>query len=647
MYKKILSIFLAIVLVLSLSVPAFADFTYSDSSNLSINTTFTTYIYDELVNIYSRLASFPTSFTTIISKLSSIELTSNNIYSRIYNDLPLKTDWKYFFDDVDKIRILVSSIESVIADPLDKATHNGAKNNQEVFNDNFLKGSNGVKTSDIGSLSNLTSGFKSFFSLDGIGGGSAPVDINSWDSVLVDDEPFSFFTDAQAVASDLGVTAGGYVDNPDPSAPSVDVLYTNYNVYYYIENTTNSVRDTKSVYNVLVGSEVTESAPTVSGYTLASSSSSSLVLNSYDNTITFYYRPLNTYSSYSVNYLIEGSSDDVLTTKTVDDVLVGSSVTEYAPSVYGYTLVSTSIQTFVVGLSEASITFYYRSNGASESEPVYTSYNVYYYLEGTSTTVATTKTVTDVLVGQTIHERSPYISGYERVGGLFADITLTDGVNYLIFYYRPQLQYNSYTVNFYLENTDTVIADPLFVDSAEVGSYFDPYTYVLNGYRYVSSDPANLVVTSGTNVFNCYYEVVIVNRYFRYNTVYGSDKIEVNNVDVTNSGSGTYLLHDNDVIRIPFKYYTSSSYFNVNVNGTDYHPNSNKTVHIYNEDITVNVTRVGSTTNSNSQHWITIAYHSQAPASLSAPLMSRSSSPVITHYYNDNMADFKRLMGGD
>lgn len=70
--------------------------------------------------------------------------------------------------------------------------------------------------------------------------------------------------------------------------------------------------------------------------------------------------------SYTVRYLEDGTGYEVASPKTVSDVTVGTTVTETAPDIAGYSLMSPNPQQWTIRNGENIITFYYRAVGPDQ-----------------------------------------------------------------------------------------------------------------------------------------------------------------------------------------------------------------------------------------------------------------------------------------
>ena len=145
-----------------------------------------------------------------------------------------------------------------------------------------------------------------------------------------------------------------------------DPVKVSYTVHYYEQGTTTKVAADKVVNNVNAGTEVTEDAISVTGYTAAAPTQQKLNLSATGtNEIIFYYtKNAGTQVGYTVRYLKEGTGE-ALRPDYANAGTVGGTVTVTAPAIDGYTCVTTSPQTITLNANAALnvITFYYRENG--------------------------------------------------------------------------------------------------------------------------------------------------------------------------------------------------------------------------------------------------------------------------------------------
>jgi hypothetical protein len=152
------------------------------------------------------------------------------------------------------------------------------------------------------------------------------------------------------------------------------------------------------------------------------------VLKTTDNKIIFYYTKDVINVDYMVFYYLEGSTTSLVETKIGSGVL-GSSVTENAITIPGYTAIEPASVSAVLKTTDNKIIFYYTAN----TNIVYT---VHYYLENTTNSVAADKVVTGRTMNTTITENAIAIPGHTAINSTPITATLNATNNVLIFYYK-------------------------------------------------------------------------------------------------------------------------------------------------------------------------------------------------------------------
>ena len=128
----------------------------------------------------------------------------------------------------------------------------------------------------------------------------------------------------------------------------------------YLDKDTNEpVAADKVQTGLEVGTSVTESAIPVDGYTAVDPTEATLVLAETGNEIIFYYQKLTTYT---IHYCDDFSGEEIEDPKTVPDVPVGETYTEYAIDIRGYIALDNEI-TFTLMESGNDYYLYYTKSG--------------------------------------------------------------------------------------------------------------------------------------------------------------------------------------------------------------------------------------------------------------------------------------------
>ncbi|MCL2477162.1 InlB B-repeat-containing protein [Candidatus Bathycorpusculum sp.] len=136
-----------------------------------------------------------------------------------------------------------------------------------------------------------------------------------------------------------------------------------YTVLYYLENTTSAIAANKTATGIL-GTSVTETAPTLSGYTAIVPTTITATLNDTNNEIIFYYTA-NSDIEYTVYYYRQSSTTQLANPKIVTNQTMGAPITETAIAISGYTAVAPTSVTITLNATGNVITFYYTVNSGS------------------------------------------------------------------------------------------------------------------------------------------------------------------------------------------------------------------------------------------------------------------------------------------
>jgi|GEM_PF-3179397 len=146
-----------------------------------------------------------------------------------------------------------------------------------------------------------------------------------------------------------------------------EVIEVEYTVYYYIDDTETEVSE--SVTKVVdYGTEVTEEAPLVEGFTVVSEDTQTLtVYPDEENVIIFYYTANDYY--YTVNFYLEGTEEKIADS-VAEAATYGSEVTVEPTEFEGYTLVDgQTAVTIVIDVEGNEINFYYTEDEIIIDEP--------------------------------------------------------------------------------------------------------------------------------------------------------------------------------------------------------------------------------------------------------------------------------------
>ncbi len=217
------------------------------------------------------------------------------------------------------------------------------------------------------------------------------------------------------------------------------------------------------------------------------------------NTSTITLKVIKNPTKYTVNYLEEGTTKKLATSKeTAGNVY--DSITENAIDIAGYTKVAPTSNTIELkaNASDNVINFYYKKRTDL-------SYTVNYLEEGTNKVLADKKEVSNQTYLDTVTETAVDISGYDKVGDTTKSITINVSNNVINFYYKKRTDL-SYTVNYLEEGTNKVLADKKEVSNQ---TYLDTVTETavdISGYDKVGDTTKSITINVSNNVINFYYK---------------------------------------------------------------------------------------------------------------------------------------------
>ena len=278
-----------------------------------------------------------------------------------------------------------------------------------------------------------------------------------------------------------------------------------YIVNYYLEGTTSKVATSKTENGKTFEEEVTENAIDIAGYTKVEPTTKTIKISADEskNVINFYYTK-RADLSYTVNYYLENTTTKVATSKTENGKTFEEEVTENAIDIAGYTKVEPTTKTIKISADESKnvINFYY-------TKRTDLSYTVNYYLEGTTTKVATSKTVNDKTFEEEVTENAIDVAGYTKVAPTTKTITIStdESKNVINFYYTKRTDL-SYTVNYYLEGTTTKVATSKTVNGKTFEEEVTENAIDVAGYTKVEPTTKTITISAdeSKNVINFYYK---------------------------------------------------------------------------------------------------------------------------------------------
>ncbi len=319
-----------------------------------------------------------------------------------------------------------------------------------------------------------------------------------------------------------GIDITGYVFNeaePESFAISTNSSANVMNLYYvlrsdldltinYLNKSTNApIKEAKSLENLTYGSTVSaaDHKVDIEGYNFDSVSADEVTIGLGKNELTFYYTP-RTDISYTVRYLLVGTTTPVKAEETVTNKTFGETVQVSAPQISGYTLVSSSPIKAELKASGNVFTFEY--------EPVSGLTYTVQYLNGS--TVVESKVVTGgengFTYGETVSVNAELPRGYALAEGESATQTYTVGAsndtNIVTFRVAP-ITGLSYTVK-YLNADGTPIpgVSDKVVSGQTFGDKVTESAIDITGYDKPAVSSQEITIDIEDNVITFYYTKV-------------------------------------------------------------------------------------------------------------------------------------------
>lgn len=258
----------------------------------------------------------------------------------------------------------------------------------------------------------------------------------------------------------------------------------------YLEKDTGKVLADEKKGSAVFGSEVTETAVNVKGYSVAHELSKTVTIHDGENIITFYYVP-DCYG-YTVNYLEKGTNRPVADAK-YEEAEYGKEITETARVIKGYTLDGEESKSITVDTENNVINFYYEINSYG--------YTVNYLENGTDKALSEPVNG-NAEYGKEVTGKAKAIKGYSLVGEDSRSIVIDTENNVINFYYEAD--FYGYTVNYLTKGTNKVLIGAKY-DTAKYGEEITETAETIKGYTLDDDYSKSILIDTENNVINFYY----------------------------------------------------------------------------------------------------------------------------------------------
>ncbi|WP_125566103.1 MucBP domain-containing protein [Companilactobacillus insicii] len=252
-----------------------------------------------------------------------------------------------------------------------------------------------------------------------------------------------------------------------------------------------------------IGEPYTVKALDINGYTIKGDASQTInVSGTENNVVTFTYTENITKKDVTVNYVNEKGTP-ITTAKVLPGQEIGSTVSEDAPEITGFTLDDDKTKSVTVTKDgDNSITFKYKTN---DTTPVTDKADVTVnYVDEAGQTIKASKTLTDQKVGSTVSEDAPEIDDFTLNDDKTKSVTVDkDSANNVItFTYKakdttPAEDTANVTVHYQDESGKTLHADS--TTSEKVGSTKTITAEKIEGYTVKGESAKDVTVDKAGN----------------------------------------------------------------------------------------------------------------------------------------------------
>ena len=258
---------------------------------------------------------------------------------------------------------------------------------------------------------------------------------------------------------------------------------------------------------------VTENSVAVDGYKLLSENTQSIVIDTENNVINFYYAKRSDLTL-TVKY-VDKTTNTVLDTVIKTAQVFGDVYTaeSFKKDFTGYTFDSASADSVTTTTGTNEITLYYTINSYD--------YTVNFLEQGTEKVLAPAKNGTAVYK-QTVTENSVAVDGYKLLSENTQSIVIDTENNVINFYYTKRSDL-TLTVSYVEKETGTKLRADKTIKNLVFGEKVDIASIVedIAGYKYVESVPYEVTVKLSGNAVTLYYEKDV----FGYTVEYYYDDI--------------------------------------------------------------------------------------------------------------------------
>lgn len=240
-----------------------------------------------------------------------------------------------------------------------------------------------------------------------------------------------------------------------------------------------------------------------------------------DNEIKLYYKkddeiPEEEYVDVTIHHYLIDSTQQVADDSILKDIKVGALISskDYIKEIENYEFAAAVPEALTVAKDATEISLYYKKVEAPK--PLEIDVQVYYY-DLNDKEISAANTIKSVKLGEKLKGRDYVkpIEGYDFKHAFPEILEVREDNHVIKLYYKekqvvPPVEFVNVTVNHFLIDTDTKIADSDILEKVKVGKILkcDHYIKDIEGYIYHKVQFETLQVGENNNVINIYYKKV-------------------------------------------------------------------------------------------------------------------------------------------
>lgn len=306
--------------------------------------------------------------------------------------------------------------------------------------------------------------------------------------------------------------------------PPVEDKYVDITVNYFAENTTTSIKESKILEHINVGTIITslDYKEDIADYTFISAEPEQLEVSEENKTINLYYKENDRpeeekYVDVTIRY-IDKEEKEIELTQKLENIEIGTMLKgrDYIKEIEGYDFKYSFPEILEVRKDNTVIKIYYDKKDVIP--PVkYVDVTVNYFVEDTTTSIIESQVLKDVKVGTVINSISykKDIKDYNFISAIPEQLQVSKENKVINLYYRKneintEEESVDIIINHFISDTDTKIVESDVLEAVKVGTILLSKDYIKNidGYKFDKVLVESLEVNKDNNIINIYYKKI-------------------------------------------------------------------------------------------------------------------------------------------